>query len=232
MKLKAKLLAGVCASALVGLVACKPSGSNPSPAGYSGVLMCGKISGEAFHYVIIDSAFEAIADFTANPATGAIAWVDSVTVNGIELEPDGDSVGYIASDFQNRLNFSAGANWVVKGANGITSFSYNDTHPYPSYTAMPDTVYRASGFTFPFNSTAAPATDSLVIEVDTGGGMPYVKGVSGGGGITLSSAELSAMKSDSTIIVLHAAAKTDQVFGGQRFAFIKTRVYYKTVYIK
>jgi hypothetical protein len=231
MKMSINILCAGFLSILIGLSACKPSGSNPSPAGYSGSFVCLKVSGEAFHHYYIDSSFDAYADFTATPGSGVPAWVDSVTINGMPMEPDGDSVGYIATNYLNTLNFSVGASWWVKGAHGISSFTYNDQHTYPAYTALPDTMFKALGFTFPLNATAAPAADSIEIELDGGAAVNLVK-TAGSGGITFSATELNSIQGDSTIVVLHAASHVDQIFGGQRFAFIKDRMYYKTVYLK
>ena len=226
--LRNSLIVSICCLCL----SCTPS-SNPAPAGYYGTLICHYVSGDldSFGVPRIDSVFEAYAAFTATPGSSTPAFVDSITINGLPMETL-DSIAYDVFDIHQVLNFTAGAQWDVKGANGIPSFSYNYTGAYPRYMALPDTIVRATAHTFLLNNTAAPGVDSMTIELDLGGGTSITRGAVAGGGITFTAAELSASPPIATVMEVNAFGRTTQTFSGKDFYFIKARTYYKAVYLK
>ena len=225
-------------SVLLGLSAmitgCSRPGTPSPAAGYDGAFICSHVSSDSiFNLFKIDSAFDALALFTNTPGGTVPVFVDSVTINNLPMEIDGDSVGYIATDFQGNLNFSAGAQWKVYGANGIPSFTYNDQTPYPKYLTLPDTISPAAGYTFPINATVAPGVDSLVVEIEAGTTAAIKGANSTSSGLNFTPAELSALvPGDSTLMVLHAFSLNPQTISGKNFAFMKTRVYYKQLIIK
>jgi hypothetical protein len=222
MKSSLRILA---AAIVVGLFSnCNNNNTGPNvSASLSGYLASTHIITDSSMLMPAIDAQDAEAFFVSTPGSMTPMLVDSVLVNGTEMEVDGNGVGYIAADLS--LDMSSTCVWHVAGNGVIPSFTYNYPAAYPSVTGtVPDTLYKSQGITFHFTFSGA---DSVTISIASDvAGQPVIKAFSPAStSQSFSSSELAPLLTTpflgQNIISVEAYKYTIQSFSGKSFGFYK-----------
>jgi hypothetical protein len=190
------------------------------PDSISGYLTCEHIIHDSTFWLEEFDGENATAYFKKNPVDSATTLVDSVSINGFEMEVDGDNLGYLTGN--ENLSLDASAIWHVVGNSYIPSFTYNHSVSYPTITAiLPDTIDKTTGLTFNINITGA---DSFAISIPDSLGM-YVSKIFSATSTSqsFSSSELASLKAGAVNAEysIEAVKSTPATFGGKKFLFTK-----------
>lgn len=173
------------------------------------------------------------AFFSSTPGDTVLVLADSVYLNGYPTEED--SLYYfsmVPGGTGQMLQMNNSATWQVWGTNGVPSFTYNFTSPYPTLPldpALPDTIDHNAGFTMPLPTSA----DSVTITVAGNAGQA-LKHLSGSATtVSFSASELAGIGvAQEGLIQIDAGKYTTQTFSGKDYLFIKTAQKIKIVWLK
>ena len=91
-----------------------------------------------------------------NPSVGSLVPMGNVTLNGIQLQPNGWSVNNMYRDTTETVQ-NTPLNWIISGSSSVPSFSFSNTNPYPTYTgqaAILDSFVVANNITIPLTNYA------------------------------------------------------------------------------
>ena len=222
------------------LVSCKKNKDNNPPL-TTNANNLSNVSGILYseYYIIDSTAFmpavqgqDAMGDFfTAPGAFNSITLPVGVSVNGMPLEIDGDSVGYFGAG----IDMAGNCSWNITGNSIIPSFSFNFTEAYPTVTgSVPDSIDKSQGVTFNFSFGGA---DSVFIVVGSDAmGQPIGKSFStSSASQSFTASELANIFTSTTLgyetyVMVYAHNLTVQNFGGNDFAFVKTLLHTYTAW--
>lgn len=89
-----------------------------------------------------------------NAITGSLIDMGTVSLNGTTFQKNALSTSNFYSD-STYSSFSAPLNWVIGGSSAVSSFSFANTSPYPTYTgyaAIADSFVIVSGISIPLTN--------------------------------------------------------------------------------
>lgn len=178
------------------------------------------------------------AVFYSAPGSSTLVDAGTVSVNSVNLDKAANnSYSKMASTglTPSTLNFDNGSSWSIGGASSVTSFSYNHTGTFPSYTGtMPTSVTKASGLSFTFSTSNLSGADSVVVFLASGNTSITKTFAATAGTVTLTASDLSgiAAVSDNTGI-LEVCPYKYVVFNanGKKYVAIKEQAVVKNVNI-
>ena len=89
-----------------------------------------------------------------NPTVGSLLNVGSVSLNGTIFQKNGFSVSNMYRDSTTNTH-NTPHNWIISGSGSVSSFSYSNTNPYPTYTgynSIADSFVVSNNISIPLNN--------------------------------------------------------------------------------
>lgn len=181
---------------------------------------------------VVKSIYQPTCIFKSSPSTLLYPSVDAgdVSVNGIVLQKTSLSGSYTYQDSTNQISFFP-MNWSIAGSSTFPALSFtdqgNEMPSFSNYAQLPDTINKASGFSF----TLANLVHSDLTEFKINAGTSNeVSTTAVNGVITLSASQLSALPNNSfTTIEIKCYRNTNynRVVNNKTLQFTYSSVYNK-----
>lgn len=159
-----------------------------------------------------------------NAITGSLIDMGTVSLNGTTFQKNALSTSNFYSD-STYSSFSAPLNWVIGGSSAVSSFSFANTSPYPTYTgyaAIADSFVIANSITIPLTNYSG--VDEIEIYFYTTVGTTVTTGIqklyNQPTSVYFSSSDLSTIGSGKmATLVINFYKKNVQVTNGKNYNF-------------